>query len=422
MKAIVNPGRNKNIKLHIPCSKSYAHRAIIAATLSDGISKVSNIDYNDDIRATLECVKHLGAKIEEKEHEVIIQGIKNFDSFDNEIINCNESGSTLRFLIPIFSMTSKEVKFIGKGRLLSRPQNIYQEIYDSQNLTFKQTDNDITVFGKLKPGIYEVEGNVSSQFITGLLFTLPLLDGDSRILIKPPFESKSYVKLTIKVLNEFGIDVFLDDELGIRISGNQKYRATDYVVEGDYSSASFFASLGAINNGIELSGLNPKSIQGDHAVIEILKTLGTKTYKTSHGYKIEPAILKPSTIDLADCPDLGPIMFATAATIEGTTKFINTQRLRIKESDRIAAMEDELRKLGVDITSDYNSVTVKGTLDLIPTAEIESHNDHRIVMSLAIIASVANKKVIINDIECINKSYPTFFDDLKKCGIKVTIC
>ncbi len=406
--------------IKVPPSKSMAHRAIICASLANGTSTIKNIGYSQDILTTIDGMRKLGATIIEDNSTLHITGIKDFNSLNDSIIQCNESGSTLRFFIPIFSLTGKSIRFKGKNRLLKRPQEIYENIFKEHNLKYVQTDDYIEIMGKIKSGNYNIPGNISSQFISGLLFSLPLLEVNSTINIIPPFESKSYVDLTIDMLSKFGIKVYFKDENKIIILGNQKYSPSNYEVEGDFSQLGFFAVLGAINNTISCTGLNTNSKQGDKEIIDILKTTNIKIDTLENGYTFYPSIPKGLPINLENCPDLGPILMVLGMFSSGKMHIFNAKRLRYKESDRIEAMETELKKLGVDIISDEDNIFINGRKE--PTEyNLYSHLDHRIVMSLAVAATKLSKPIIIKDAHVIDKSYPNFFDDLKKLGIHIEI-
>lgn len=420
MKVKIYPSRCSG-EVVIPPSKSMAHRAIICASLANGESKIENISYSDDILATIAGMRKLGADITENENTLYIKGIKNFSQIKDSIIDCNESGSTLRFFIPIFSLTDKKIEFRGKNRLLQRPQKIYENIFKEQKLFYKQNEEKIEVCGKLNSGEYIIPGNISSQFISGLLFTLPLLSKDSVIKILPPFESKSYVDLTVDMLKTFGIRVNFIDELTISIPGNQKYLPTNYKVEGDYSQLGFFAVLGALNNTLTCKGLKLDSKQGDKEIINILKNCGIKIEEIEDGYKFFKGIPKGNNINLENCPDLGPILTVLSSFGDGKFKIYNAQRLRYKESDRIEAMEKELKKLGVNISSDENNIYIEGKNNYSSSLEVFGHKDHRIVMSLAIFATLLDTPLIIEGAEAISKSYPNFFEDLKKINISFEI-
>ncbi|MDY3059883.1 MAG: 3-phosphoshikimate 1-carboxyvinyltransferase [Fusobacterium sp.] len=406
-------------EIKIPSSKSMGHRAIICASLANGKSIISNLDYSDDILATIDGMRKLGANIQCEKDKLIIEGIKNFDDLKDNIIDCNESGSTLRFFIPIFSLTGEKISFTGKNRLLKRPQKIYEEIFKEQNLYYFQDEDKIEIEGKIKAKEYFIDGNISSQFISGLLFTLPLLEENSIININPPFESASYIDLTMEVLKEFGITINKVTPLRFEIQGGQKYIAKDYKVEGDFSQLAFFAVLGALNNNLKCTGVNLNSKQGDKAIIDILKKSGVKIEEIEEGYLVQKGKIKGCEIDLGDCPDLGPILNVLAMYGEGEFKIFNAGRLRLKESDRISAMEEELKKLGVEIETTEDEIKILGKKNYLGNIEVFGHKDHRIVMSLAIAGTMLEKPIIIDGAEAVEKSYPKFFQDLESLNIKI---
>ena len=406
-------------EIKIQSSKSMGHRAIICASLANGKSIISNLDYSDDILATIDGMKKLGANIQCEKDRLIIEGIENFDSLKDKIIDCNESGSTLRFFIPIFSLTGDKISFTGRNRLLKRPQKIYEEIFKEQNLYYFQDEDKIEIKGKLKAKEYFIDGNISSQFISGLLFTLPLLEENSIININPPFESASYIDLTMEVLKEFGITINKVTPLRFEIQGGQKYIAKDYKVEGDFSQLAFFAVLGALNNNLKCIGIKHDSKQGDKAIIDILKKSGVKIEEIEEGYLIHKGKIKGCEIDLGDCPDLGPILNVLAMYGEGEFKIFNAGRLRLKESDRISAMEEELKKLGVEIETTEDEIKILGKENYLGDVEVFGHKDHRIVMSLAIAGTMLDKPIIIDGAEAVEKSYPKFFQDLESLNIKI---
>lgn len=406
-------------EIKIPSSKSMGHRAIICASLANGKSIISNLDYSDDILATIDGMRKLGANIQCEKDRLIVEGIENFYSLKDNIIDCNESGSTLRFFIPIFSLTGEKISFTGKNRLLKRPQKIYEKIFKEQNLYYFQDEDKIEIKGKLKAKEYFIDGNISSQFISGLLFILPLLEENSIININPPFESASYIDLTMEVLKEFGITINKVTPLRFEIQGGQKYVAKYYKVEGDFSQLAFFAVLGALNNDLKCTGVNLNSKQGDKAIIDILKKRGVKIEEIEEGYLIYKSKVKGCKIDLGDCPDLGPILNILAMYGEGEFKIFNAGRLRLKESDRISAMEEELKKLGVEIETTEDEIKILGKKNYLGNIEVFGHKDHRIVMSLAIAGTMLEKPIIIDGAEAVEKSYPKFFQDLESLNIKI---
>lgn len=419
MKVKVTPSKvHGNVK--IPASKSMAHRALICASLSDGTSLVSNVTNSKDIEATVGCMKALGAiikQIDETTYEVT--GTNLFKQEGNITCNANESGSTLRFLIPLATCTNAKVKFLGQGRLLQRPMDVYANEFKKQNIEFNQSDKEIIVSGNLQAKDYVVQGDISSQFITGFMFVLPLLDQDSTLTITEPYESKSYVNLTIQMLAKFGIEILETSSNSYLIKGNQHYKAQDVSVEGDFSQLAFFAVLGTLNNTLSCSNMDMSSKQGDKAILDCIPSF-TSDKDTITFTKKQPA---PQTIDLSNCPDLGPILCVLASFTNGETNIVNAARLRMKESDRILAMETELKKWGVDITSTFDSIQIHGKehYKSNSTVEIFGHNDHRIVMAMTVFGLCAGSECIIDDAQAITKSYPTFFEDIQNLGGKVEI-
>lgn len=407
-------------KIAAPPSKSMAHRAILAAALANGESRIAPAAYSEDILATLAAVSHLGAKVTRKDDEIIIRGIGDFSAYGGEAVDCRESGSTLRFLIPLFSLTGKEVTFTGKGKLLLRPQTVYEELFLSRGGLFSAGPEKIRVKGALTPGHYEISGGVSSQFITGLLFALPLLKGDSVLRILPPFESGSYVDLTIEALSAFGIGIEARGEDTFFIPGPQTYTPRAYRVEGDYSQAAFFAVLGAAGGSLAITGLKENSAQGDRVILDILTSCGAKVTPVRDGVQVEGGKLSAFSADLADCPDLGPILMVLGALCEGTTVLTNAGRLRLKESDRIGAMEEELKKFGVDIGVSGDEVRIRGGFRRA-AGPLWGHRDHRVVMSLAVLAALCENGAEIEGAEAVNKSYPDFFEALREAGIGVNL-
>lgn len=402
----------------IPPSKSMSHRAIIAASLAKGTSTITNLAYSDDIKITIEGMKQLGAKITCFENSAVIEGINEFKTLENNTVFCKESGSTLRFFIPIFSLCNQVVRFTGENRLLKRPQAIYENMFKQQGISYIQDEHKIEIGGSLTPSNYELDGNVSSQFISGLLFALPLLKEDSTITIKEPYESRSYVDLTLEILQLYGIEATYTASNVLYIKGNQTYKACDYKIEGDYSQLGFFAVLGAINNDIKCLGLKHDSKQGDKQIIDILKNAGATIDTIEDGYLVHKSNLCTNEIDLQDCPDLGPIL-NVMAMFTPSTRIYNASRLRYKESDRIQAMEDELLKLGVNIQTSESEIIIKQKDSYTCNQVLSGHKDHRIVMSLSVLATLLDKPIVIEEAEYINKSYPNFFEDLASLNVKV---
>ncbi|MBQ3460392.1 MAG: 3-phosphoshikimate 1-carboxyvinyltransferase [Solobacterium sp.] len=415
MEITVSRGMPADTVIHVPSSKSLSHRVLIAAALAEGTSRISRLADNEDIAATRRCIEAFGAKIRTDGNDLIVEGTGGRIRYDGRLIDCAESGSTLRFLIPIAAVTDQEVRFTGHGRLLQRPQTVYEEIFREQGCLFMMNDEQLKVRGPLQSGEYEIAGNISSQFITGLLYALPMLEGDSLIRVMEPFESRSYVNLTLSALKQAGIRIAAEGSL-YRIDGGQKYQPFTARVEADASAAAFFIALAMLRKvPLTIAGLNPASAQGDLVMVKIAERLGAETVWTEEGCRIIPHAMKAVEADLSDCPDLGPVLFAAAARAEGTSVFRGAGRLRLKESDRIQAMEEELARLGVQMTSDQDTVYVTGTSSL-RNAVLSSHNDHRIVMALSVLAASSDEKITIRGCEAVAKSYPDFFSDLQKTG------
>ena len=403
-----------------PPSKSMAHRAVLCAALATGSSHITNLEFSKDISATLAAAGQLCARVTTGPADAVVEGLGRFAPLTAPV-DCCESGSTLRFLIPLASLTGQSITFVGRGRLMERPQSVYETLYREQNLHFEQANGQLTVAGSLRSGEYTLAGNVSSQFISGLLFVLPLLAGDSTLHLIPPVESRSYIEMTRAAQAAFGVTSHWLDDTTLCIPGGQQYHPRDYIVEGDYSQAAFLAVLGAVKGGITLTGLAAETLQGDAAILDILHRCGAKFTRTEAGLVFEQAPLHGVDIDLADCPDLGPVLMVLGLLCEGTTVIRNAERLRIKESDRIAAMEAELRACGGVLSSEGDTITVQGCKPQLhaPEAPLSGHNDHRVVMSLTVLALAADIPLAINEAEAVQKSWPHFFDALKPLGVEV---
>ena len=388
-------------QIFAPPSKSCAHRLLICAALADGRSVIENVGTNDDIVATAKCLRQLGANIHIDGNRAVVDGISFNNKKESAELFCNESGSTLRFLIPLSLVFAENVTFKGSGRLMERPQSVYEALFNEKGCYLKKEENTLVAGGTLKSGVYEMAGDVSSQFLTGLLFTLPLLDGDSQILLTTPLQSAHYVDITIDVLSKFGVAV-TKVENSFYIKGNQKYLPQNLSVEGDWSNAAFLDAFNLIGGNVFVQGMNENSYQGD------------KIYKEFYN-KLKSGI---PTLDITDCPDLGPVLMACASLCNGAT-LKGTKRLKIKESDRGAAMQTELSKFGVDIIVKDDEIIIPKTELKAPKENFNCHNDHRIAMSLAILCSRVGGT--LENAQCVKKSYPEFFDDIKTLGIHIDI-
>ncbi|MBU5488847.1 3-phosphoshikimate 1-carboxyvinyltransferase [Clostridium sp. MSJ-8] len=417
----VTPTKLKG-EVKIPPSKSMAHRAVICAALGDGISKIRNIDFSDDIIATVSAMRALGAVITEMDDYLEVKGI-NYKGIDvvrdyERVVDCNESGSTLRFLVPIALVFEGVTRFVGRGNLGKRPLTTYYDIFDVQGIkyTYKKDVLDLVVDGVLKPGEFKVKGNISSQFITGLLFSLPLLDGDSKIIITTELESKGYLDLTLSALKDFGIEIINNDYKEFIIKGNQMYHSKDYTVEGDYSQGAFFLCADALGSEVNVLDLKQDSLQGDSEVIDILRRMGVIFKREGNAISGKVRKINPTIIDASQCPDIIPVVSVVAALAKGIVEVRNAGRLRIKECDRLHAIAEELNKLGANIEEFEDSLVIRGVDSFKGGVEVWSHKDHRIAMMLAIAATACKEPIVIKDYECVSKSYPGFFEDYKMLG------
>ena len=418
MTVYIRPGPPPSGVLAAPPSKSMAHRAVLCAALADGESRLTGLAHSQDIDATLAAAAALGAQVEAGESWARIAGAAPLQA-PAAPVDCCESGSTLRFLIPMAALTGRPVAFTGRGRLMQRPQSVYQELFASQGLRFGQEGDTLTVAGPLRPGCFSLAGDVSSQFISGLLFALPLLDGDSRMCLKPPVESRSYIEMTRAAQSRFGVASAWLDEYTLAVPGGQAYRPRDMAIEGDWSQAAFPAALGVLAGDVTVTGLEPGTLQWDAVILDILRRCGGRAEAVPGGVRFQKSALHGTKIDLADCPDLGPILMALGLLCEGETLITNAGRLRLKESDRIAAMEQELRKLGGRIESDGGTVTIRRSVLHAPAGPLWGHNDHRVVMSLTVLAAAAGLPVQIDGAEAVAKSWPGFFAAVRQLGVEV---
>lgn len=396
-------------------SKSVTHRAIICAALSQGKCKISNVELSKDIQATINCIDTLGlAAFEYKDKTLHISG-KGSDIQEHVLLNCGESGSTLRFMIPIATLFSKSAEFIGEGRLMERPIEPLKNALIKNGISFVGN----TVSEELKCGEYDIAGNVSSQFISGLLFALPLLKGDSIINLTSELQSKPYVELTRYVQKKFGVNSKFIDSNTIEVPGYQRYTPCDMEIEGDYSHAAFFAVGGAIGGGVIIYGLLADSIQGDKDIFNILEKMGADIEYGEKYIKVNKSDLRGITIDASDIPDLVPVLAVAGAAAKGRTVIVNAARLRIKESDRLSAISEELRKLGADILETPDGLIINGGKPLAGH-EVFAHNDHRIAMSLAIACAITKGEILLSGSESVSKSAINFWKEFESLGGKIS--
>lgn len=399
MKVKILPSKTSG-EVSAPPSKSFAHRYLIGSVLSCGKCVIKNIADSDDISATLSCIEQLGGSVT-KDGNIVTVIPTNEKQIENAVFDCKESGSTLRFFIPVVLATgAKNCTFLGSERLLARGIKEYEKLFENSDVTIKSDEKSIEVNGKLSAGNYEISGEVSSQYTTGMLFALSVLDGKSTLKITGNAESRAYVDMTIKVLKDFGADIAEPEKNFFEINGKGRLSPGEFTVEGDWSNAAFLIALSRLLGTISVSGLNENSVQGDRFC--------TAAFDALDGENAE--------IDLKDCPDLAPILFSYAAYKNGG-KFINTRRLRVKESDRANVMAEELKKFGANVKVYENSVEIEKTQLKPPIVPLCGHNDHRIVMALSVLAAVFGAE--IDGAEAVNKSYPDFFRVIKKAGVNV---
>lgn len=405
MRVEIRPSKAKGI-FTAPPSKSMAHRYLICAGLADGKSVIRNLAYSEDVKATIACLRALGAEIQIDGDTATVKGTDvTLPLGKTAILPCNECGSTLRFFIPICLLSGEERVLTGSERLMARPLSVYEQIAKQQGIRFERYADKVVTEGRINGDLFDIPGDISSQFISGLLFVLPLLDGSGQICVKPPVESMPYLDMTVDAIQAFGIEV----KHGFRETDNRffwqipcgKYVPADVTVEGDCSNTAFFEALNYAGSDVRVEGLKENSVQGD------------KVYKIL----FENIRYTNSVIDIADCPDLGPVLFAVAALCNGG-RFTGTRRLKIKESDRAAAMKQELEKFGIRVDVGEDDVVVHPGKLHEPTEALCGHNDHRIVMAMSVLLTVTGG--VIEGAQAVNKSFPDFFDRLKDLGVDLT--
>ena len=401
-------------ELSPPPSKSVLHRYIIASSLAKGISKIENISFSEDIIATIEAMKKLGANIEQKDNYLLIDGSDTFKNLNENIeIDCNESGSTLRFLFPLSIVEENKVLFKGRGKLFKRPMTPYFENFEKYKIKHSYIDeNTILLEGKLKAGIYEIDGNISSQFITGLLFSLPLLDGKSKIIINGKLESSNYIDISLDCLSKFGIKIINNSYQEFIIEGNQSYKVGNYRTEADYSQAAFFLVANAIGSKIKINDLSQNSLQGDKKIIDYISEIDNWNSKDT------------LVLDGSETPDIIPILSLKAAVSGKKIEIVNIERLRIKESDRLKATVEELSKLNFDLIEKKDSILINSRENFEvnkneKAISLSAHSDHRIAMMIAIAATCYDGEILLDNLDCVKKSYPNFWEVFLSLGGKI---
>lgn len=398
----------------VPPSKSILHRALICAALAEGESTVSPIALSEDICATIDCLKLLGASVRLEEDRAVVTGIGGRAVPAGAAFPCRESGSTLRFLIPLAAALGLDASFAGQNRLVTRPLEVYREALSSHGVAVSYSGSlPFSIRGRLQPGYYRLRGDVSSQFITGLLFALPLLEQDSEIEVLPPFESKSYVGITLSVLRAFGIRIE-ETERGYRIPGGQQYQARSFTVESDFSQAAFFLVADALGAEIALETFSPDSVQGDREILAILRRAGAEITLQDGRLSCAAEQLTAFEADGADIPDLVPVLCVLASFCQGVSRISHVERLRLKESDRIASTMELIRRMGGTIRYQDGVLEIEG--GGLHGTEVDSAGDHRIAMCAAIAASAAQGDTVLHGADSVGKSYPLFFRHYRQLG------
>lgn len=408
-----------NGTVNVPPSKSDVHRAIICAAMANGVSRISPVALSNDIKATIGCIKALGADAVLENNVLTVDGTNMYKN-KTALLDCGESGSTLRFFIPIAAVGNINATFVGKGKLPQRPIGIFTEALPKAGTVCKTEGGlPLEIKGQLKSGIFEIPGNVSSQFITGLLLALPILEGDSEIVLTSPLESVGYIAMTIRTMKQFGVNIQATEK-GWHIKGGQTYKSCNYTTDGDWSQAAFFMVLGAIGGKVTVKGVAKDSTQGDKKCAEILARFGAKITQLDNEVTVEKGELKAITIDASQIPDLVPVLSVCAAFAEGTTKIINAERLRIKECDRLKATAELLNNLGGKVKELSDGLEITGVSSL-KGGNVNGYNDHRIVMSAAVCAARSDEDITATFAMSINKSYPDFYIDYNSIGGKANV-
>ncbi len=403
-----------------PPSKAHTHRALFAGLLSEGVTKIENPLSCADTEATANAVSALGASVERGTNAWAVQSKGRLRATEKDI-DCGESGVTLRFTIPMASLTGHRITLVGRESLMRRPIEPLAEAMNQLGVKVVVGQGGVRVEGgPPKGGKTSIHGDVSSQFISGLLFAAPVMEEGLHLQLDSPLESRSYVTLTIETMKRHGIKISADNELSLfEIPAGQRYRPASHLIPGDYSSAAFALSAAAITGSrLLVRGLPEESAEPDSEMLQILSQMGVETSFQGEGLVVEGGRLKASTVDIRDCPDLGPVTAVLGCYAEGETRITGARRLRYKESNRLDAVTSELRLLGAEIEETDDGLIASGPCSL-KGGIVDSHGDHRIAMALGVAAMGAKSQVVIKDAECVSKSYPNFFDDLRSLGVEV---
>ena len=403
-----------------PASKSEAHRRMICAGLTKGTTTLGGFMDSADMAATARCLKALGAQIEEKDDELTITGYAKKIS-KLPVLDCGESGSTLRFFVPIALAMADGGVFRMHGRLGQRPMDVYRDLFVPRGVRWRMGVGcdgaaELTVKGALEAGHYVMPGNVSSQFVSGLLFALPMLAEDSTLTVEPPVESADYIRMTVEALTQSGIRLEEIAPFSWRIAGNQTYQAKDGRLSGDYSQAAVLLCAGALGHQVMVTGLAQETTQGDRAVLAHLASLGAKVQEDASGVTVTAEALHGAALDMANCPDIAPILALVCQMAEGESRLAGCGRLRLKECDRLAATVETLNLLGGKARAEGDTIVITGVEKLHGDVTLPDYNDHRMVMLGAVAASVADMPVTVAGVEALNKSWPEFINVYQNLG------
>jgi len=420
LNVLVNPTRSLSGIVRAPPSKAQTHRALYAGLLSRGTTVIHNPLVSDDTKASLNAVSAFGARVrfERESWKLESDGVPHQPAGR---VECGESGVTLRFTIPIASLVGVDVSLSGSARLLQRPLQPLVEAMKQLGVGINAGEEVTVKAACVKGGSVRIPGDVSSQFISGLLFAGPLMEEGLDVIVTSSLESRGYVALTIETMRQHGVTVRTDGGMSLfQVAPHQKYRSVDHTIPGDYSSAAFLMSAAAVTDSrITITGLSQTGSDPDSAFLEILTKMGVRTSFSSDGLHVEGRGLKASKVNISSCPDLGPVTAVLGVFADGKTEITGAERLRYKESDRLAAIASELRRLGAEVEETDGGLVVSGPSTL-RGGIVESHGDHRIAMALAVTALNATDSVTIRNAQSVNKSYPTFFDDIRSLGVEVT--
>lgn len=407
-------------RLRAPPSKSYTHRAVICAALANGKSKITNPLLCNDTEATIKVCKMLGAEVNMRE-DLIVEGTEKLRAPD-DVVDCRGSGTTLRFFTAISSLAPGMSVLTGNESLRKRTVGELLNALTQLGIKAISTRGNglppIVVFGDdVKGGNVKMRGDISSQFISALLFACPKALKKTTIELTTGLQSKPYVEITIEVLKEFGIKISASDDFReFVVPSQQSFKPLEYIIQGDFSSAAFMLAAGALAGKVNISNLELSSKQGDKRIVHTLKDMGAYVKEKENSITVEKEDLMAITIDVLHTPDLAPICAVLATQAKGITRIISADRLRLKESNRLASITNELKKMGANITETKDGLIIKGPTSL-KGAKIDPHNDHRIAMACAVAGLVASGRTVIENAECISKSYPTFVDDMKNIGV-----